>query len=221
MNIHQILLFAFGILELILAVVILVRYQKTPSIQALSGILYSFIAMTFLLVAMMNTDNATTRLVLARLSFLAGCFGFVNTLKLAIYYPIHSLVSQRNANLLYWIPIIVFIPIIFITSKFVSAIDLVNQVPQPITGYLFPIFVIFAAFYLVTAVIIMGKKLRMVSGEQHKQAVTFVALLILAGIIGLVANFILPMLNITSNTIIGMEAGGVMLMFVASVVIKK
>lgn len=218
---HLLILAGLGIFELLLALNIYSRYQKTLSIKALIGVLIGFSAMSLLLVVVGILNDSSPQRLAGSFAYYAGCFTFVSLLQLALHYPIPSSISKRFINALFWVPLVIFLPFVFTDKGFLVAIPTVDGLPKPETGVWSPLFTGFAVSYFIATIVIMALKRKFVYGEQRKNVNTFIILLALSGIVGIVTNFFLPMNDVAVNSALGLEAGGVLMLFVASIVRKK
>ena len=221
MSAHTIILILLSLFELGLMGYVLVAYQRTPSIYALAGLLFGFGAMSFLVGLIPIVESESLRLFLGRAGFYSGAITFASLIVLAAYYPLPSVLPKSSLKLVVLLPLLFFLPFIFLYDGFLRKVEIFQGSAQAITGSGFWALTVFSAGALLFSLALMFKKKRFVSGQQRRQVGYFISLMLCTGVIGLITDFVLPHAGIRVNSSLGLEGGGVVALFIASIVLRK
>lgn len=216
---HITLLWVLASFELLLALYILIRYQRTPSIWALAGTITGFVIMAASVAAQLTVADNTTRLFFGNAAYFGGMISFVMLLALAIYYPIPSRV--RFVSVFLTAPVAFFTPFIFFNPHFVDSITRTgaNLHIEPGNGFWF--FAVFAVVYFDWTIALLIRKIPRVVGVQRTQLQWVTLLTAITGSGGIVLTFFLPMLGRASNPVVGGEIHGALALLIAFIVLKK
>lgn len=219
---HSFILWLFSAFELILVVITLARYQRAHSIYALAGMLTGIAVMSFAVGALPFVEQSIVRVHLGQVAFFSGVVTFVSLLSLAISFPLPTFGWQRQLPLISITPIAFFIPLIFFTGDFLESIDLVNGLVNVRVGKVFFIFLLWASIYFLLAVMILVRKLKFIQKyEEGKRIRLFLLALCFIVLLGLVNDFILPLVGRAHNPFIALEGGGILAFMFANIVLRK
>jgi hypothetical protein len=218
---HAIILWSLAVLEIILAIYIFSRYQRTASIYSLCGLLLGFSLMSFFVGTLTTLNSNEVRLIFARAAFFSGGISFVSLYAFSIYYPLRIFIKQNFIRLSIWLPLVALLPFTMFASGFVNEVIIEKGSIDVMPGSLFWIFMIFTAVYCLSAIVILVSKIKRTSGEQKKQLLIVTTIIGISGIMAVVTNQLLPVFGIPFNKVYGPESAGVVSMVIALIAMKK
>ncbi|MFH1235997.1 MAG: histidine kinase N-terminal 7TM domain-containing protein [Parcubacteria group bacterium] len=220
MSPHTIIIIALGVVELLVAMYVFAKYQKTASIYSLIAFLLSIGVMSVLVGIIPSVGSSDGRLLIGKLAFFAGTVTFASLFSIALYFPLPSAVTKKTASLLIFAPIFVLIFLIFFSGRFVERVDIDGNLARAQPGSLFLVFTLITALYLIAAFLFMIRKVPLVGGQQRRQVIIFSWLMLITGVVGVLSDNFLPIFGI-HHSAYGLEGGGLIALYVASVVLKK
>jgi len=220
MNPHTIIIIALGLIEILLALYVFARYQKTSSIFSLVAFLVSIGIMSILVGAMPFIDAGDDRLLVGKFAFLAGAATFASLFSIALYFPLPSPIGKNAAFAYTFVPLFVVAYLIFLSGSFLDRVDIENNLARAYPGAMFWVFTTLTALYLLAAFFFMVRKIPIVGGQLRSQVKIFSWLILITGILGILNDNFFPILGMYRSPL-GLEAGGLIALYVASVVLKK
>lgn len=220
MNLHTIIVIAFGFIEILLALFVFAKYQKTASINSLLVFLFSIGIMSILVGMIPSIDAPDGRLLIGKFAFLAGALTFIGLFSTALYFPLPSSFAKTIFLPVVVLSLVIVSFLIFFPGVFLDHISIEDGIAKVYPGQYFWVFTLITAALLLSAFVIMLKKISLVGGEMRSRAKIFAWLILITGIIGVLNDNLLPILGMYRSPF-GLEAGGLIALYVASVVLKK
>ncbi|MDD5342415.1 MAG: hypothetical protein PHI73_03720 [Patescibacteria group bacterium] len=183
--------------------------------------LLGFSLMSFFVGLLMTPITEASKMIFARAAFFSGTASFVSLLELAIYYPLPTLMSQLVRRLLIFGSIFIVLPIIISHPSFIDAVVVHGGFVGIEPGNAFWALFTVSSIYFFLSLYLLLKKIKIVTPQQKKQ-VAFVTIIIgISGIIGLVIDRILPLINLSFNMAYSPIFAGVVAVMIAGVALKK
>lgn len=175
-----------------LAMWIISRYQSSPSILYYAGFLFGLATIAATQAALsvdLPVDQAT---LLTRLGYLGGVWTFSMLLMFSWYYPVPNRHLPKQANLLWIVPIVFFVPFALSSSSFIQYAQTTTSGLLEHHGQLFLVFPLFVLAYVIAALRNLIAKLGYVRVKQRNDTQTFIWVLIVATLAGLIFDVLLP-----------------------------
>jgi len=221
METHTIILWVLAAVELVIIVSIFLRYQRTPSIYSLCGLLLGFSLMSFFVGMLMIEISNEARIWIAKAAFFSGGISFISLYAFAIHYPLRTFLKHNFIRFSILVPLILLIPFIFFVPGFLDDIVVQEGNIDIVTGNLFWIFVLFTAVYCLAAIAILIIKIAHTSGEQKKQVGLITLIIGCSGILAVITNQLLPVIGVPFNKVYGPESAGIVSIVIALIAMKK
>jgi len=218
---NTIILWSLSILELILALYIYFRYQKTQSIYALCAMLFGFSLMSFFVGLLMTSNTEMSKLIIARAAFYSGTASFVSLLALAMYYPLPTNMDPLVRRLVIFGSIFIVLPAIILQPSFINDVNVNEGFIDIKPGNAFWALFIVSLIYLLLSLYLLIKKINIVSVQLKKQVTAVTIIIGISGLVGVVMDRIFPLFDLSINMAYSPLFAGVVAVMIAVIVLKK
>lgn len=191
-NSQPIILLFLSAALLSLAVWMLRRYQRSLSITYYSLFLLALAGIAATNGWLLSNWAGPTPLRLTQVGYFFGVLTFSMLAMFSLYYPIPSTRIPKRPELFWIVPVVFFLPFIFLSSIFISSVTVGVGSTHEIYGSGFWIFPVFVIAYLVWSLVNFARKLRLAQGREQQATLTMIWAVSLASISGSVFDVIIP-----------------------------
>ncbi|MFH1235993.1 MAG: histidine kinase N-terminal 7TM domain-containing protein [Parcubacteria group bacterium] len=195
---NTIILWVLAAFELLLTLYIFFRYQKTQSIYALCGMLFGFTLMSFFVGFLMTSISSSTKLFIAESAFYAGAASFVCLFAFALYYPLPTVLRSSLRRISIFGSLLLLIPIVY-NHHFLNQVDVNGGTIHVEPGALFWLFILFSVAFYLASIVVLIRKAKHAAPQQKHQVMLVTVIIGITGLLGLVADRLLPVLGVSLN----------------------
>lgn len=150
------------------------KYQRSPSVIYLSGVLLGLAIMMTAQVVLFSTKDLSTALLFDRLGFFGGVWTFSMILMFSLFFPFPTKRLPHNNALLWILPNVFFLPYIFLNPSFLKSVDFVAAGVHENYGMSFWLFPLVIGAFFISSVVVLLKKVPLAQGVTQSSIRLFV-----------------------------------------------
>ncbi|MFH2097413.1 MAG: hypothetical protein ABII24_02620 [bacterium] len=189
--IHIVILGILSIGFFVLVVWVYSTYQRSLSIKYFSGFLLGLAILAGVSASILVEQSDASLLFVTRLGYYTGAITTVMFLMFSLYYPVPSQKIPQNNHLFWVLPLVFFLPYIFLNPYFVESVFIENGLPKENVGSLYFVLPLFVVTYFIISIRNLIVKLPFVAALR-KQLKLVIGTIIFAGGSSITLDVILP-----------------------------
>ncbi|MFH0952585.1 MAG: histidine kinase N-terminal 7TM domain-containing protein [Patescibacteria group bacterium] len=222
MTLHGYFLIAIGLVEVFLGFWLVYRYQRT----AVNSWYIAFVFSVGLWVLAnagiyFYVDALETAQLFNELTWLAGVLIAFTFLFFSFYFPISLKPVRRYYYLLIFVPLVLFIYLIFFSKLFITGMIFEGNNQKFFTGSLFFLFPVYFLVYLIWGIINLGRKLKRTDGVHVRQLKLFLTGILISSVFIIVFDMIYPLFGKAVPLGLGPEFSIVWLGYTTYIILKR
>lgn len=218
---HVYILFTLAAILVVLALWMLAKYQRSPSIIFYSTMFLGLAGLAVITALILLSADDGLVLFLSRLGYVFGVVVFSMMLMFSWHYPIPSARIPRQADFFWALPLAFFLPLTLFSSAVVIGIERFAGTVREVAGPGFFVFPFLIGVYLIWTIANLVSKIKMTAGEQRKN-LQFVTLALLLGAgSAVIFDAVLPYLGWPVKHYVSIETSSALIGLTAYIVIKK
>lgn len=192
MILHVIILGFLAAAYLALGLWIHAKYQRSAAIQSFVGFLLGLAALSLASLLYQLSSEPSILFRIAQFGYLSGVFTFSMMLVFSWNYPIPSTSSPKNQTLFWIVPLVFFLPLLFLSDGFLKAVEVVGAQRREVAGSLYWLFPVMVTTYFIWALINFFRKLKFLEGKQLRAMRVFVWAFVASAFVGVAFDVVLP-----------------------------